>query len=261
MSKIPVIKRVDITLIVVSIIPLVLLSIPLFVSATSTLLTIGDYMIILSHLFVVPTLHLTSRTRWLTYIIGVTCGFSAIYHFVKIANDTTKWKFEAIDEASQSMLIWLTTILVLFDDMPHGGVAFLLIVGLIVSQFGEDTLGFTNYNIFINSVAILTTITFILYRFFESRCKLDTIFFQEKRRWQCLIIGLTYFLVAFICYSESAATEYWRGSDEVIKYKYMHSMWHICAYMALYFIYKARLDLSEEVLNTIRVKRTQFAIQ
>ena len=261
MLKMPVIKKVDIILIVISIILLILFTIPLFVSATSTLLTLGDYVIILSHLFVLPTLYLTTRTRWLTYIISITCGFSALFHFVKIADNTTKWKFEAMDEASQSMLIWLTTILVLFDDMPPGGVAFLLIVGLIVSQFGKDTLGFTTYNIFINGVAILSTVVFILYRFFESRCKLDTNFFQEKRRWQCLIIGLTYFLVAFTCYSESSATEFWRGSDEVIKYKYVHSMWHICAYMALYFIYKSRLDPSEEVLNTIRVKRTQFAIQ
>ena len=261
MSKIPVIKEADLALILLSIILLILLSIPLLIPATSTLLTIGDYVIILSHLFVLPTLYLTRRTRWLTYIISITCGFSALYHLVKIADDNTKWKFEAMDEASQCILIWLTTILVLFDDVPPGGFAFLLIVGLIVSQFGTNTLVFTDYTIFLNSVGILSTVIFILYRFFESKCKLDTTFFQEKRRWQCLILGLTYFLSAFICYSESSTTEYWRGSHEVIKYKYIHSMWHVCAYTALYFIYKSRLDPSEEVLNTIRIKRTQFAIQ
>ncbi len=264
MPTISVIKGVDITLIVVSIILLLLLSIPLFIPATSTLLTVGDYVIILSHLFVLPTLCLTTKTRWLTYIIGITCGFSAIYHFVKIADDAwnptdTLWKFEAIDEASQSMLIWLTTLLVLFDDMPPVGLAFVLIVGLIVGQFGTETLGFTDVNIFLNSVAILSTIIFILYRFVKSKCRLDTAFFQEKRRWQCLIIGLTYFLIGFICYSESAATEHWRGSDDVIKYKFIHSMWHICAYTALYFIYKSRLNPNEEELTTIRIQRTQFA--
>lgn len=262
-KKIPVIKGVDIALIVVSIILLLLLCIPVFVSATSTLLTVGDYVIVLSHLFVLPTVYLTRRIRWLAYIISITCVFSALYHFVKIAddNDDTKWKFEAMDEASQSMLIWLTTILVLFDDMPPVGFAFLLIIGVIVGQFGRDTLGFTDYNIFINILGIWSTIIFILYRFIESKCKLNTNFFEEKRRWQCLIIGFAYFLVAFICYSESAATESWRGSHEVMKYKYLHSMWHICAYTALYFIYKSRLDPREEVLTTIRIQRTQFAIQ
>ena len=261
MSTMPVIKGVDIALIVVSIILLVLLSIPLFIPATSTLLIIGDYVIILSHLFVLPTLSLTVKTRWLTYIISITSVFSTIYHFVKISDDDTLSKFEAIDEASQSMLIWLTTFLVLFDDMPPSGLAFLIIVGLTVGQFGTDTLAFIDFNLFINGAAILSTIIFILYRFVKSKCKLDAAFFQEKRRWQCLIIGLTYFLIAFILYSEAAAIEQWRGSEEVIKYKYIHSMWHICAYTALYFIYKSRLNPNEEELNTIRIKRTRFAIQ
>ena len=44
-------------------------------------------------------------------------------------------------------------------------------------------------------------------------------------------------------------------------YNYLHASWHICAYMALFYIFRSRVQRCYTLLSAVRIKRTQFAIR
>ena len=260
-------KLYETTLIVISLSVVLLLCILLFLPASSGLQTVGDYMIMFTHLFILPTIHLATRTTWLAYLVGLTCVLSLIYHFVSIeynghnASENLKISFQRVDMSAQSVLVWLSTILFLFDDMPNVGLPFLTLVGIIIAVFGDHTIMFTDLDTLVNGAAILCTLIFIIYKLIQSNCSLNAVFFQEKRVWQFIFTGLGYFVLAFLFYIfATRISKHYVGEKEIISYNCLHASWHICAYMALYFIFKSRVERCYTLLNTVRIKRTQFAM-
>lgn len=255
------------TLIVTSLSVVLLLCILLFLPASSVLQTVGDYMIMFTHLFIIPTIHLATRTSWLAYLVGLTCVLSLLYHFIfieyngQVASENLRISFQRVDMSAQSVLVWLSTILFIFDDMPNVGLPFLTLVAIITSVFGDDTILFTDLDTLINGAAILCTLIFIIYKLIQSNCSLNANFFQEKRVWQFIFTGLGYFVLAFAFYIfATRISKHYEGEKEIISYNCLHASWHICAYMALYFIFKSRVARCYTLLNTVRIKRTQFAM-
>ncbi len=238
-----------------------------FLPASSLLQSVGDYMIMLTHFFILPTIYLATKTPWLAYIIGATCFFSLLYHLVSIeyngnvVDEKLKIQFQALDESAQTILIWMSTILFLFDDMPYIGLPFLMVVGLITAIFGDEKILFADVDTLLNGLAIISTLIFICFRLFESNCKMDTRFFTLKRIWQFIFIGLGYFVLAFSFYFLGTSISNYAGEKEITIYNYLHASWHICAYMALFYIFRSRVQRCYTLLSAVRIKRTQFAIR
>ena len=210
---------------------------------------------------------MATRTPWLAYIIGLTCFLSLLYHFITIeyngnvVDKETKIKFQSLDESAQTVLIWLSTLLFLFDDMPYFGLPLLLVVALLVAIFGDEIVVFSDVDTLLNGFAIFITLVFVAYRLIESKCNLNSNFFTDKRVWQYVFIGLGYFVLAFSLYFLATEFSLYVGDKQVINYNYLHAGWHICAYMALFFVFKSRVASYYERLNTVRIRRTQFAVR
>lgn len=266
LKQLSVVQKYDEILILASLTTVLIFCILLFLPGSPLLQTVGDYMIMFTHFFILPTIFLAVRTPWLAYIIGLTCALSLLYHFVAIeynsdvVNKITKTQFQALDESAQTVLVWISTFLFIFDDMPYVGLPFLFLVGLLVAIFGDSDFLFTDWDTFINSVAILCVIIFISYKLVESSCTLESNFFQEKRVWQFVFISLGYFVLAFSFYFLATEMSSYIGEKNVIVYNYLHAGWHVCAYMALFFIFKSRVEKCYTRLNTVRIKRTTFAV-
>lgn len=223
--------------------------------------TIGEYGVMLTHIFILPSVYLASNTRWLAVLIAVTCIASITYHAVKLANVDKEvvLNFELVDEASQAILIWLSTLLFVYNDFPYLGIPFLLLIGILVATFGEYTLLSSTFDNVVVSLAMIVIFLFILYKLFISKCNFDNNFFKYKRVWEFIVIGLGFFILASIFFA--IATEYAKYEGEKNNYNFLHSGWHICAYTALFFIFRSRVKPLDTILKRVKIKRTDFAIR
>ena len=246
---------------VIIIISLLLTFLSLFFMVLPVSDTIGDYGVMLTHIFILPSVYLASNTRWLAALISFTCIASITYHGVKLANVEKEvvLKFELVDEASQAILIWLCTILFVYNDFPYLGIPFLSLIGIIVAAFGEYTFLSTTFDNVVVSLALIVLLLFILYKLIISKCNFDSNFFRYKRVWEFIVIGLGFFILASIFFA--LATAYAKYEGEKNNYNLLHSGWHICAYAALFFIFRSRVKPLDTILKTVRIKRTEFAVR
>lgn len=253
----------DSVLIVLSLLVILVLMVLMFLPYSGVLTTIGDYCVMITHLFVVPSIFLTVNTRWLFTLIFATCVISLTYHGVVISNydEQTELKFELADEAAQTVLIWSSTLIFLFDDMPFLGIPFVIVIGLVVAVFGNSELFSTDIDTIINGIALASTILFILYKLFVSKCNFETNFFKYKRVWEFILISLGFFILAFGFYFLAPRYQKYDGEKKTLMYNYLHSGWHICAYTALFFLLRSRVKPLNTLLSTVRIKRTQFAVK
>lgn len=214
---------------------------------------VSDYSIVFTHIFVLPTIYVVLNTRWLYILILVTVFFSLLYHVAKLGNvgdELTYYKLA--DMASQAILIWVTVIVYIFEDMPMWGIPFILLLGLVVAAFGTVEVANTNIDSLVAGTAILLLTLYIIHKALLSKCSLQDDYFVYKRKYKHVIIGFLCFCVAFVFYSLDTL---YVGS----KYNFLHSCWHVAAYVSLYFTFSSRKDNLQEQIDEIRIKRTSFA--
>jgi hypothetical protein len=212
-----------------------------------TVSNFSGYAIIFTHLFVLPTIYLCVKTRWLYATIILTSLFSIAYHIARIVAGDPK-AFELADMASQGILIWLTMFIFIFDNMPPSGVVMLFGVGIVIASFGEIEIGTTNVDNVMCSIPMLIVICYILHKL-----AIESNFFKQKRNYFHVIVGLMYFLLAFIIFTVAS-------SYDGARYNLIHATWHVCAYVALYFVFASRKKVEENHIEEIRVERTSFAL-
>lgn len=214
---------------------------------------VSDYSIIFTHIFVLPTIYVVLNTRWLYILIIVTVFFSLLYHMAKLGDVDEIEYFKLADEASQAVLIWVTVFIYVFEDMPLWGVPFLMFVAIVVGGFGTVEIVNTNVDSLVGGIAILLLTLYIIHKALISKCSLQDDYFVYKRKYKHVIIGFLSFCVAFVFYSLDT---FYNGSV----YNFLHSAWHVCAYIALYFTFSSRKDKLKEQIDEIRIKRTSFAL-
>ncbi len=246
---------------VIIIISLLLTFLSLFFMILPVSDTVGDYGVMLTHIFILPSVYLASNTRWLAVLIAITCISSTTYHAVKLANVDKEvlLNFQLVDEASQVILIWLSTLLFVYNDFPYLGIPFLTFIGIVVAAFGHYKLFSTSFDNVVAGLAMIVLLLFIFYKLFISKCKFNSNFFTYKRVWEFIIIGFGYFILASIFYT--MATEYAKYEGEKNNYNFLHSGWHICAYTALFFVFRSRVKPLDTILKTVRIQRTEFAVR
>tara|TARA_A100001015_G_scaffold306165_1_gene400032 strand:- start:5582 stop:6397 length:816 start_codon:yes stop_codon:yes gene_type:complete len=253
----------DDVLVILSLLLVFILMCLLFLPYSDTLTVVGDYSVMLTHLFALPSVYLTINTRWLFALLFVTAAISLTYHAVVIADydKATDLKFELADEAAQSVLIWTSTLIFVFNDMPFLGIPFLMVVGIVVAIFGDTQLFSTDVDHIVNGLAIVSVLLFITYKLFVAKCNFQTNFFRYKRIWEFILIGLGYFILAFGFYFLGGQMVNYEGEKQRINYNLLHSGWHICAYTALFFIFRSRVKPLKTLMSTVRIKRTSFAVK
>lgn len=217
-----------------------------------TISMFSDYAIIFTHIFVLPTIYLCVKTRWLYATIIFTSLFSMAYHVSQFTVEDNR-TYKVADMASQGVLIWLTMFIFVFDDMPPFGVVTLIAVGIIIASFGTVEIGSTNVDMFTCSIPLLIVICYTLHKIVLAGWSFKGNFFQQKRNYIHVIVGLMYFFFAYILFTVA-------GSYEGTKYKLIHATWHVCAYVALYFVFASRKSVLDNQINEIRVQRTFFAL-
>ena len=234
----------------------------LFLPFSESLSTASDYYVMTTHILVLPSMYLASKTRWLSTLIGLTGFISILYHSVKIANiqQKTVLKFQLADESAQAVLIWLSTLLFIYEDFPLLGIPVLFFVGIIVAVFADTTLLDVSIDNWIVGIAITIMMFFLLYKLFVSKCNFNSDFFRYKRVWEFIVIGFGFFVLAIIFYTLGTNYTEYSGKKKIVTYNLLHSGWHICAYSALFFIFRSRVKPLKTLLNTVRIRRTQFAI-
>ena len=185
---------------VIIIISLLLTFLSLFFMVLPVSDTIGDYGVMLTHIFILPSVYLASNTRWLAVLIGITCIASLTYHAVKLANVDKEvvLNFQMVDEASQAVLIWLSTLLFVYNDFPYIGIPFLAMIGIVVTAFGDYTLLSTTFDNVVVGLAMIVLFLFIFYKLFISKCNFNSNFFKYKRVWEFIIIAFGFFILASI---------------------------------------------------------------
>ena len=214
---------------------------------------VSEYTIIFTHVFVLPTIYVVLNTRWLYILIIVTVFFSLLYHMAKIGDVEEIEYFKLADEASQAVLIWTTVFIYVFEDMPLWGIPFLMVVAIVVGAFGTVEVVNTNMDNLIGGTAIVLLTLYIIHKALVSNCSVEDDYFVYKRKYKHVIIGFLAFCVAFIFYTLDTLYD---GSV----YNFLHSCWHVCAYVALYFTFSSRKDKLKEQIDEIRIKRTSFAL-
>jgi len=222
--------------------------------------TVGDYAVMTTHIFILPSVYLASNTRWLAVLIAITCISSITYHAVKLANIEKELMldFQLVDESSQAVLIWTSTILFVYNDFPYLAIPFLFTIGVLVAAFGHYEMFSTSFDNVVSGLAVIVVLLFIFYKLFISKCNFNSNFFRYKRVWEFIIIGFGFFILASIFYT--MATEYAKYEGEN-NYNFLHSGWHICAYTALFFVFRSRVKPLDTILKTVRIKRTEFAVR
>lgn len=86
-----------------------------------------------------------------------------------------------------------------------------------------------------------------------SGCSLNSDFFQTKRKYVHVFLSMAYFLIAYILY---VVASFYEGTT----YSLIHATWHVCAYVALYFIFSSRKNQYTFQIDEVRIKRTDFAL-
>ena len=234
----------------------------MFLPFSESLVVVSDYYVMITHILILPSMYLASKTRWLSILIGLTGFISIVYHSVKVANleEDMVLKFELADESAQAVLIWLSTLLFIYEDFPFIGIPVLFFVGIIVAVFGDATILAVSIDNWIVGIAITIMLLFLLYKLFVSKCNFNSDFFKYKRIWEFILIGFAFFVLAIVFYTLGSSYTKYSGKKNIGNYNLLHSGWHICAYSALFFIFRSRVKPLKTLLNTVRIRRTQFAI-
>lgn len=202
---------------------------------------VQDWLVLLTHAFSIPMIIILRDTIWvfITVIIGVLCSIS--YH-ISIAFDVGQEYTGPLDISFSTLTLLLVTTLVLFEKFPEWLLPVLMFVVLLLGVFW-DLFIVTNV---IGGITILCQIIFVgkrTYDYYNNR--------EDKKR-KLLFIYISLLLgvggiIAFL----------FHGHHSDPSYAVIHSIWHVCAYTAMYFGLRSIVGKDNE---TLRVPRVTFDI-
>jgi hypothetical protein len=244
-------KTFDWSMILLSALTVLTLCVGFFTQDSDFLLTLGDTLTLLSHLFILPSILLTVKSPWLWVLISLTAVASVVYHLCEtdVIDRREIVFFEEMDMTAQSVLIWLTAFLFLFDDFPPLGFLALMVVLFVMSTSSErKVLGVPVYYI-VDFLPVFAVFVFNLYKLMDY----DEAFFRSKRPYRFTLLFFGYFTLALIFFVVGDLNH-----DTTRRfYLFSHTSWHVLAYTALYFSLRARSTAF--IPRAVKIKRTDFA--
>ena len=177
----------------------------------------AEIAIFFSHAFVLYPLYITLKykCRWLTVFLISSVLVSILWHCSKL------WfyniKYLQLDVIHQNLLIALSIALILFEQLPQYMLGVLFSYTIFLSVFCLDSIDHVNIYIIFSGLWVVALMFHIVY-----------IYVHHKSL-------PTYDLIMLFMYSSVAVCLYGLAS---YNYNVIHSIWHVCAYCALYFSFK-----------------------
>lgn len=226
------------------------------VQDNSTVAVVSDYAIIFTHIFILPTIYICLQTVWLYVLLLITSFFSILFHLAKLSIKDYAM-YEMADLASQGVLVWVTMMLFLFNDMPPVGLGILFVVAIILSVAGEEKIYDVDVDTVVCSIPMLIVLLYVLHKLLRTNCSLDSNYWVYKRKYIHVFVALLFFTAAYVMYTVAGSYE----KENNVIYNLIHAGWHTCAYSALYFVFASRKDSLKPQLDEIRIIRTDFAVQ
>lgn len=207
----------------------VIFVIPMFISLyfeyNKTLETIGDWLVMLTHLLVIPAIIIDFARKWYVFVLIYSLVTSIFYHLARLEYIGMLHSVGMWDVAAQNILMLSTFTLLVYDPMPIPEWAFLGIAGsgLFIASLGELTIDrFYMYEI-VGGVVMILLVIYLIYRFVRPTPLRNN----------------TYITISSILAIIACVSFYVGGNIEKHKYSMCHSIWHISAYIMLYFVLKS----------------------
>ena len=193
------------------------------ISPNSGLETLGNWLVMLTHLLIIPNIVLVRNTRWYLSILVYSTVTSVLYHMAKIGYYDLLSNFDQWDIAAQNVLIMSTFFMLTLSDIPEW--AFLVTAGsgVFMGAMGEVDLGPFKVFEFFSGLVFFMLFLYLIIRTIRPIPIRDTMYIGIA--CACAIVASISFVVA---------TE----MDERI-YGLVHSIWHCSAYIMLYFALKS----------------------
>ena len=97
----------------------------------------GDWLVMLTHLLVIPSIVLMYDTKWYLGVLIYSVITSVLYHLSKIGYYDLERNFSNWDIAVQNILMLSTFFLLVFEDMPTWSYSLIAGVGVFIGAMGE----------------------------------------------------------------------------------------------------------------------------
>lgn len=196
--------------------------------------------IFLTHLFIIPSLILLSKTKtwWLLIFAVFSVIASLLWHFSR------EWFYEEnllkLDIIHQNLLIALSVALIVFKHVPRFMVGVLFTYTILLSLFGlEKVFEYDMYSFF-TGIWVIVLIAHFVYVI----CK------GKDVPYLYLSIMVFYTSVAVLLYETASGDTYHS----------IHSIWHILAYTSFYFSLKISFKEKEKTnMITSELPRRDFS--
>ena len=193
---------------------------------------LSDCNIILTHVFVIPSIIIMWKNYWYMLCLVTSTVVSIIYHFSKIYTWSVSDNMEIVDMTYQHVLLVITGCIVVFSEIPVWIIPLLLFTSTFIASFGMLAVdGIYLYEILL-AMLLLLYLIFLVYRF----CIVPS----TDRKWEYVRISIFYGIGAAFTFFIAIYMENY--------YKIMHCIWHVFAYTLLYFSLRS-LDIGDKYVN------------
>lgn len=218
------------TLDIVIIIGYILCVTPMFISLAfdfnQPLQTVGDWLIMLTHFLVIPPIIVSFNTKWYTFVLLYSLVTSIIYHLSKLEYIGMLVELGNLDISAQNGLMLSTLAVLIYYPIQIPDWIFCSIAGsaLLIASIGEvQIVGDVRLFEVIGGIAMLSLIAYLVFRIIHPTPLRNNVY---------IIISSIISFVACVTFSicDNISQE---------KYSMCHSIWHISAYVMLYFLLKS----------------------
>lgn len=203
--------------------------IPMFISLfyeyDETLETIGDWMVMLTHLLILPAILLDFERKWYVYVLIYSLVTSVFYHLAKLEYIGQLMMFSNWDIAVQNVLMLSTFALLIFDPVPIPDWVSLCIAGsgIFIASLGEYEIGYLHIYQLVGGIVMIFLIIYLIYRFVKPTPLRNNMYIAISS-FLAIIASITFIVGGYI---------------QKEKYSMCHSIWHISAYIMLFFALKS----------------------
>lgn len=183
----------------------------------------GDWLVMLTHLLVIPSIVLMYDTKWYLGVLIYSVITSVLYHLSKIGYYDLERNFSNWDIAVQNILMLSTFFLLVFEDMPTWSYSLIAGVGVFIGAMGEVKIADLEIFEIIGGIVMIFLLVYLIVRTIRP-IPIRNNMYIAFAAVAAIVAGIT-FLVAE------------RNSED--KYSITHAIWHVSAYTMLYFALKS----------------------
>lgn len=233
------------TIDIVIIIGYVLCVTPMFISLAfdfnQSLQTVGDWLIMLTHFLVIPPIIVSFNIKWYVFVLFYSLITSIIYHLSKLEYIGMIVELGNWDISAQNGLMLSTLAILIYypTQIPDWFLCSIAGSALLVASIGEIQIaGDVRLFEVIGGIAMLSLIVYLIIRVIHPTPLRNNVY---------IIISSIISFIAGVTFAIS-------DTLDKQKYSMCHSIWHISAYVMLYFLLKS----INNTYQTIRSTRVSF---